>query len=323
MNKAMCIILGVVMMFCNSVNASEYTETLKPEAWNTIDVVVVQADMPELLGVANSASLPMREQPAQTVSTMALTMLGDGSVLGQATFWSLILMLALFIAFVRLNGPVRLHQGFSGIKIKRWTGVDVMVHWVGAIACIALIGTGVVIAGGRYLFADLMSAYGWQSFIEGAVSSHHFFTLPFIIGWLVMTVKWAKKQLPEACDIAWFKSLGGYLNFGPLKGRHPDSGFANAGEKLWFWCFAILGGVLVISGGVIMFPEILALEKGAMMWMLVLHCLSAIIVGCFSIVHIFMATLISEGGMECMVSGYCDENWAKQHHNLWLKQVQQ
>lgn len=21
--------------------------------------------------------------------------------------------------------------------------------------------------------------------------------------------------------------------------------------------------------------------------------------------------------MECMLSGKCDENWAKQHHNLW------
>ena len=30
---------------------------------------------------------------------------------------------------------------------------------------------------------------------------------------------------------------------------------------------------------------------------------------------------IREGGMECMKSGYCDENWAIQHHNLWYDEI--
>ncbi|MEC4727151.1 formate dehydrogenase subunit gamma [Shewanella sp. D64] len=321
MNKAICTAIGAIIMFCSNTQAAEYTETLKPEAWNPINLVVVQADAPELLGIANSAKLPMREQPAQAVSTSALEVLDTGEAWGYATLWSLVLAITVFTLFTWINGPVRLANGFSGIKIKRWSSTDLLIHWLGAIACLALILTGIVIAGGRYFLIDWMSAYSWNNFIASSISIHNFFAIPFVIGWLVMTIKWARKQLPESCDFAWFKSLGGYLNFGPLKDSHPDAGFANAGEKLWFWCFALFGAVLVVSGLALMYPEAMTLAKGTMMWMLVLHCISAIILGVFTVVHIFMATLISEGGMENMVSGCCDENWAKQHHNLWHKQI--
>jgi formate dehydrogenase subunit gamma len=37
--------------------------------------------------------------------------------------------------------------------------------------------------------------------------------------------------------------------------------------------------------------------------------------------HISMAVLLVEGGFESMQTGYCDENWAKQHHNLWYQEI--
>lgn len=321
MKKVTIALLGAWMVV-GGAQAQSPTETLKPEAWNPVIEVVVQGDVPEILGIADSASLPMRPQPAELVDTGALSLLGNGEAWQSATLWSMVLVLALFIAFTWFNGPVRLTQGFSGNKVLRWSKGDVAMHWLGAIACLVLVVTGIVIAAGRHVFGGWMSEYSWNQLIATMVSWHNVFAFPFILGWLLMTVKWASKQMPEACDGEWFKSLGGYMNVGPLKGRHPDAGFANAGEKLWFWCFALFGGVLVVSGLVMMFPGLLGLEKGAMMWMFLLHCVSAIIIGAFSVVHIFMATIISEGGMECMVSGYCDENWARQHHNLWFEKQQ-
>ncbi|WP_220740502.1 cytochrome b/b6 domain-containing protein, partial [Shewanella sp. c952] len=97
---------------------------------------------------------------------------------------------------------------------------------------------------------------------------------------------------------------------------------ANAGEKLWFWVFALFGGVMVVSGLTMMFPETFVVTKNTANFMLVLHIVSTIIISAFSVVHIFMATVMSEGGMSNMTSGYCDENWAKQHHNLWFKELQ-
>lgn len=73
----------------------------------------------------------------------------------------------------------------------------------------------------------------------------------------------------------------------------------------------------------LLFPGIFgALSKNGALLALIIHICSAIILGAFSVVHIYMGAVMSEGGMENMLSGKCDENWAKQNHNLWYAKVQ-
>jgi formate dehydrogenase subunit gamma len=43
----------------------------------------------------------------------------------------------------------------------------------------------------------------------------------------------------------------------------------------------------------------------------------------FTLGHIYIATLGTEGALEGMVSGDVDESWAKQHHDLWFEEVKQ
>jgi formate dehydrogenase subunit gamma len=54
---------------------------------------------------------------------------------------------------------------------------------------------------------------------------------------------------------------------------------------------------------------------------LVVHGLFALGFMILIIGHISMAVLLVEGGFESMQTGYCDENWAKQHHNLWYQEI--
>ena len=37
--------------------------------------------------------------------------------------------------------------------------------------------------------------------------------------------------------------------------------------------------------------------------------------------HIYIGTLGTEGALEGMTTGYVDETWAKEHHNLWYEEV--
>jgi len=135
-------------------------------------------------------------------------------------------------------------------------------------------------------------------------------------------VKWMPLQTFKMYDLKWFLVVGGYINFGPFKGKHPDSGFANAGEKMWFWTLTFFGLFISVSGIMLVLPA-LDLPREASMAALLIHGISAIILIAFTIVHIWMATVLSEGGMECMKSGYCDENWAVQHHNLWYDEIKE
>ncbi|MEF2789752.1 MAG: formate dehydrogenase subunit gamma, partial [Parasutterella excrementihominis] len=155
-----------------------------------------------------------------------------------------------------------------------------------------------------------------------SVLFHNIFAIPFIIAAVILMVKWSKNQLPESCDGKWFLALGGYINIGG-KAKHPDAGFANAGEKAFFWTFTIFGLALVATGLLLLFPGIFGtLSKNGALLALIIHICSAVILGAFSVVHIYMGAVMSEGGMENMLSGKCDENWAKQNHNLWYAKVQ-
>lgn len=319
MNKFISYVMAMMFVIFANITFAGETATLKPEAWNEMDIKIVQGDIPEIQAIANQATLPLPQHPNATVDTAALAMWDGGESWANLVLGSLVGTVVIFTLFTIVNGPVKLSKGFSGVKIPRWSKADIIFHWVGAISCLSLIVTGILIASGRFLIADNMGADNWGAFIQNTVSTHNLMSFPFIFGWAIMVIKWAKKQFPEQGDLNWFKSLGGYINFGPLKGRHPDAGFANAGEKLWFWCFTLFGGVLVVTGLSMMFPALFEFAKGTMNWMLLMHCVSAAIIGVFTVVHVFMATIISEGGMEGMVSGYCDENWAKEHHNLWYR----
>ncbi|USD37475.1 formate dehydrogenase subunit gamma [Ferrimonas sp. SCSIO 43195] len=308
--------LVLVSAFASQAVAAPKAE-LQPQQWQPIQEISIQGDIPELRGMPMQPELPVVNT---VVNQGYLETLSPASYWADLLIYSFFGMIALLAAFVVINGKSKLTNGFSGNKIDRWSGMDVFVHWVGGIACLFLIGTGLVIGAGRFLLEPNMGASHWIGVINTSVSLHDMMAFPFILGWAVMVLKWAPKQMPEACDLGWFKAAGGYLNFGSFKGKHPDAGFANAGEKLWFWCFAIFGLVMIGSGLVMMFPSLAETKDGANL-ALILHLVSAVVLGAFAVVHIFMATIMSEGGMECMVSGKCDENWAKQHHNLWLKQV--
>ncbi|MDR8525748.1 MULTISPECIES: formate dehydrogenase subunit gamma [Shewanella] len=227
---------------------------------------------------------------------------------------------AAFLFFYLVNGPSKLSKGFSGKMVLRWTKADLWIHWVMATSCLALIFTGLNIMLGKHVLQPYIGEGLWASLIYGSKTIHDWVGPIFIVSWLLSVVKWMPMQTFKMYDLKWFLVVGGYVNFGPFKGKHPDSGFANAGEKLWFWSLTLFGLFIAASGLMLVLPG-LDLPREASMAALLIHSISAVIIIAFTIVHIWMATVLSEGGMECMVSGYCDENWAIQHHNVWYDEM--
>ncbi|MGL6123381.1 MAG: formate dehydrogenase subunit gamma [Shewanella sp.] len=258
-------------------------------------------------------------QPINTYDLRVLKLRSDW--LAPALMAALFGVIILFILFIKVNGISKLHHGFSGKLVHRWSKFDVSIHWLGAIPCLLLILTGLMLLAGRFFFQPWLGEGFWAVLVNGSKQVHDVMAIPFMLGWALMITLWAKNQLPKMYDVKWFMVVGGYINFGPFKGKHPDAGFANAGEKLWFWAFALFGLVISASGMLLLFPNLFEPSRTLSLIALVLHSVSAIVICAFSFVHIFMATVMSEGGMECMVSGYCDENWATQHHNLWFDEI--
>lgn len=319
MNRAIKWLSFIVISLFVSTAAMADEASLQPQQWQPIKVEAIAGDIPELRGMPTDPQLQLPASLPEDANETVLGYLAATDTIAFLVYASLFAVIALFIIFIVINGISRLDDGFSGKLIKRWSGLSISVHWLGAIACIFLILTGLVLAGGRLYLEPSMNQSSWASLVGLSSGLHELMAFPFILGYILMILMWAPKQIPASYDLKWFAVLGGYLNTG--KKHHPDAGFANAGEKLWFWVFALFGGLMVISGLTMMFPETFVVTKNTANTMLLVHIVSTIIITAFSVVHIFMATVMSEGGMSNMTSGYCDENWAKQHHNLWFKEL--
>ena len=52
----------------------------------------------------------------------------------------------------------------------------------------------------------------------------------------------------------------------------------------------------------------------------VIHTLIAAVMIAVIMGHIYIGTLGMEGAFEAMATGEVDLNWAKEHHDVWLKQ---
>jgi formate dehydrogenase subunit gamma len=254
-----------------------------------------------------------------TVSTSYLNFLHSSGAIAGWVFSSLVVVAILFAVFMLINGRSKLINGFSGKLIDRWSIGDVALHWVTAIPCLVLILSGFFLASGREWLMPLMGADTWAAFMKGCTMFHNFFAPIFAVAGIVLMLKWLTRQIPASYDLKWFAHLGGYIN--TANKVHPDAGFANAGEKAFYWCFVVFGLILIATGLIMLWPDWFELGKSQRMLAIVLHVISAVVLGAFSVVHIYMGAVMSEGSIENMLSGKCDENWAKQNHNLWYAKV--
>ncbi len=102
---------------------------------------------------------------------------------------------------------------------------------------------------------------------------------------------------------------------------HPPAYRFNAGQKLVYWIVVLGGGAAAVSGYVLIFPfygtTIETMQQAQMLHSIVAMLFIAVMLG-----HIYIGTIGMEGAFEAMGSGTVDLNWAKEHHALWLEEVE-
>ena len=52
------------------------------------------------------------------------------------------------------------------------------------------------------------------------------------------------------------------------------------------------------------------------------HAIMALIMIVVIIAHIYIGSLGMEGAFDAMGTGHVDRNWAREHHNLWMAEVE-
>jgi formate dehydrogenase subunit gamma len=101
--------------------------------------------------------------------------------------------------------------------------------------------------------------------------------------------------------------------------RLPPIDRFNLGQKYFFWLMLYAGIVLLASGVVLWFPELLspALRFTAIL----AHVTAALLtIGGF-IIHVYMGIAVVRGGFHAMVRGEVTAAWARMHHRLWYQRM--
>ncbi len=225
----------------------------------------------------------------------------------------LIAVLAVGMFYWRTGGMGG-HEPDTGRVIERFTYFERAAHWSVAISFVLLAVSGIVIALGKFFLLPVIGAtlFGWLTY---ALKTLHNFAGPvFAVALLVFIFTYLRDNLPRAGDMGWLAKGGGMFS-----GEHVPSGRFNAGEKIVFWGGVIVLGLIVVASGLVLNQLVpgLANTRSQMQIANIVHGVSSFLMMAMFVGHIYMGTLGVKGAYQAMTTGYVDEAWAKEHHELW------
>jgi formate dehydrogenase subunit gamma len=159
-----------------------------------------------------------------------------------------------------------------------------------------------------------------------------------MLGLVLTFVMWVAHNIPSKLDWQWLKAGGGIVG-----NAHPSAKKFNAGQKIVFWMVMILGVSVSWSGLSLLFPfeflmfadtfaiinSILGTDFPTVLtpheemqlgniW----HSIVAFVMMVAIIAHIYIGSVGMEGAFDAMGNGQVDVEWARQHHDLWVAEVE-
>jgi formate dehydrogenase subunit gamma len=223
-------------------------------------------------------------------------------------------MLGLLVLFYLIRGMVRIEAGRSGRTLVRFNGFERFVHWMTAVSFIVLAISGLNITFGKELLTPLIGPVAFAEWTQWGKYAHNYLSFPFTLGVVLTFLMWLAWNLPTGTDFRWFAEGGGLVG-----GKHPPARRFNGGQKAIYWIVVLGGAAVAATGYVLMFPfygtDIAGMQTAQM-----IHGIVGLLFIAIMLAHIYIGTIGMEGAFEAMGTGEVDENWAKQHHSLWLEQ---
>ena len=253
--------------------------------------------------------------------------------------------LVFLLLFYMMRGRIGIDGEKTGRTVTRFKAIERFGHWLMAGSFILLGLTGLISLFGRKV---LIPAFGHEAFSTLAIASkwvHNNVSWAFMLGLAMVFVMWVMHNLPSRTDLKWLAQGGGIL----AQGKHPPAKKFNAGQKLIFWSVILFGTSISLTGLSLLFPfempmfaktfailndtglaslagygtlptELAPHEEMqfAQLW----HAIMAFVLMAIILAHIYIGSVGMEGAYDAMGSGEVEEQWAREHHSLWLEDMQ-
>ncbi|WP_408595527.1 formate dehydrogenase subunit gamma [Limnohabitans sp.] len=284
-------------------------------------------------GVAGYSSLPKDTAPEAGVLIQPFVQYPGSRVTNAGEAWrqvrnqwlipyggALLLIVAGAIAvFFWRKGAIAMHGKPTGREIERFTPFERSAHWANAIAFVVLAISGLTMAFGKFVLQPIIgdTLFGWLTYL--LKNAHNFAGPLFAVSLVVVFITFLKDNMPRQGDLNWLLKGGGILS-----GHEVPSHRFNAGEKLVFWGGVFFLGAVVVASGFVLDKIVpgLIYERGTMQVAHMVHAVATVLMMAMFMGHIYIGTIGMDGAYKAMKTGYVDETWAKEHHELWYDDIQ-
>ncbi len=262
-----------------------------------------------------------------------------------ATYGGYLLLgtLAFLALFLLLRGRIRIDGEKTGRRITRFKAIERFGHWLTAGSFILLGITGLISLFGRMALVPLVGKEAFAPVAQAGKWVHNNVAWAFMLGLVMIFVMWVAQNIPNRHDLKWIAVGGGLFS----KNVHPPALKFNAGQKLIFWAVIVLGVSISASGLSLLFPFQLPMfaktfvilnDTGLPQWLgfgplpealtphqemqlaQLWHAIVAFVFIAVILAHIYIGSIGMEGAFDAMGSGEVEEQWAREHHGLWLEQ---
>ncbi|MBZ0335680.1 formate dehydrogenase subunit gamma [Marinobacter sp. AL4B] len=251
---------------------------------------------------------------------------------------ALLVFIAVLVVFYLIRGKIRIEGGPSGVTIQRFKAVERFGHWLLAGSFIVLGLTGLITLMGRSFLIPVFGVDAFATLAAGSKWIHNNISWAFMLGLIMTFVMWVAHNIPNKLDWQWLKAGGGIFS-----DSHPSAKKFNAGQKIVFWTVMVLGVSVSLSGLSLLFPFQMPMFSDTfsvvnsvfgtdldtaltpheeMQYANIWHSIVAFVMMLAIIAHIYIGTVGMEGAYDAMGSGQVDTKWARQHHDLWVAEVE-
>jgi len=217
-----------------------------------------------------------------------------------------------------MNDNIEVRHGTDLRKgeIVRYTLRERMCHWLSAISYVYLLLSGLAFFS-PYLY--------WIAYILGGGPTarfwHPWVGLVFFFVQMWMHSMWKGEMRVTDQDRQWSKTVKEYVT--NRDDQVAPAGNFNHGQKQFYWAMFYSTLVLVITGVLLWFPELVSLKAhGLMPLVIFLHCAAALVTIAAFMIHVYMGIVFVSGGLQGILWGHVPVSWARTHHRLWYEKVQ-
>ncbi|WP_322002113.1 formate dehydrogenase subunit gamma [Marinobacter alexandrii] len=247
-------------------------------------------------------------------------------------------IIALLAVFYLIRGRIKIDGGPAGTTIERFKAIERFGHWLLAGSFIALGITGLITLMGRSFLIPVLGPEAYATLAAGSKWLHNNIAWAFMLGLVMTFCMWVVHNIPNKLDWQWIKAGGGIFTK-----SHPPAKKFNAGQKIIFWTVMLLGFSVSLSGLSLLFPfempmfaktfgiinSVLGTDLPAvlapheeMQYANIWHSIVAFVMMVAIIAHIYIGSVGMEGAFDAMGKGHVDLEWARQHHDLWVAEVE-